>query len=238
MNSLQGKVVLITGATSGVGRALALACAGEGANLILCGRDFERLLSVMDEAKRCGAGELYGEAFSVREAEAIRDFVQTAESALGPVDILVNNAGLNSGRGVTEEIDMESWCEMMEVNALAPILFAAQVLPAMKERGAGRIVNILSSVCLYASAGLGAYTASKSACKGWTDVLRRECQPFGIQVTGVFIGGVNTAFRPQPRPEYMSAQSVAGAILCLLKTPDDACAHELVMRPGCETNFA
>ena len=237
MNLLSGKTVLIKGATSGIGRALALACAREGASLALCGRDEKRMVELISCLKECRMGEIYAETFSVRETEAIREFVTNAEETLGAVDILVNCAGLNSARGAVAELKLEDWAEMMDVNALAPLVFVQSVLPEMKKRQSGIIVNILSTVCLFSSEGIASYTASKSACKAMTDVLRKEVRPEGIKVLGVYPGGVNTAFRPQEKPEYMSPESVASCILSMLTAPEDVALHELVLRPMVESNM-
>lgn len=234
---LSGKTVLITGATSGIGRALAVAAAGAGANLALCGRDDGRMVSLLAELKGTRVGGIYAETFSVRDGEAVREFVSNAEEALGGVDILVNCAGLNSARGTVGEVRLEDWCEMMEVNAQAPLIFSQAVLPGMKERKAGMIVNVLSTVCLCSSEGLVSYTASKAACKAVTDIMRKEVRASGIKVLGIYPGGVNTAFRPQVRPEYMSAESVAAAILFQMTAPDDVVVHELILRPMVETNI-
>lgn len=237
MNMLSGKTVLITGATSGIGRALTAIAAGVGANLALCGRDDERMIALLAELKGTRVGEIYAETFSVRDGDAIREFVSNAEETLGGVDILVNCAGLNSARGTVEEVRLEDWCEMMEVNAQAPLFFSQAVLPGMKEKKAGMIINVLSTVCLCSSEGLVSYTASKAACKAVTDIMRKEVRSSGIKVLGVYPGGVNTAFRPQARPEYMSAESVAAAILFQMTAPDDVAVHELILRPMVETNI-
>lgn len=237
MKKLQGKTVLITGATSGVGRALAVQCAGEGASLVLCGRDDQRMLELVSSLKGSPVGEIFAETFSVRETEAINNFVFNAEEALGQIDILVNCAGLNSARGTVADVKVEDWTEMMEVNALAPLLFSQAVLPKMKERKSGMIVNVISTVCLYSSEGLVSYTASKAAAKAMTDILRKEVRSEGIKVMGIYPGGVNTAFRPQERPEYMSAESVASAILSMMTAPEDVAVHELVLRPMVESNI-
>lgn len=234
MNRLRGKIVLVTGATSGIGRALALQLAGQGARLALCGRSQEKMALLKDELK---GAELYASAFSVREPAEISRFVKEAEKALGPIDILINNAGLNSAKGQVDEIRLEDWDEMMEVNARAPMLFAQEIIGGMKERREGMIVNVLSSVCFFHGVGMASYTASKCACQALTGVLRKEGALYGIKVMGVYPGGVDTPFRPQERPEYMTAESVASCIVSALQAPPDVVMHELVMRPMIETNY-
>lgn len=237
MHSLKDKVILITGAGSGVGYALAKLCARKGMRLAICNRDIDRIENVRDELIKLGAPAVYACAFPLQEDVAIAQFVKDVVAELGDIDILVNNAGLNSSRESVESISLSAWDEMMNVNVRAPLVLLQQVVPRMKERWSGHIVNVLSTVCLYASENIGAYTASKHAMRGLSSVLRKELRPFNITVTDILPGGIDTNFRPKSRPEYMSAESVAEAIIHVLTAPRNTCYHEVVMRPPIETNM-
>ena len=104
--------------------------------------------------------------------------------------------------------------------------------------GGGRIVNVVSSAALFANAGIGSYTAAKGAFHALTGVMRREGRAHSIHVSGVYPGGIDTPFRAQARPDYLKPETVAEAIIGLLRLPADAAVHELVLRPPIEDNFA
>lgn len=238
MNSIKGKNVLITGATSGLGKALALQCARLGANLALCGRSPEKLLNLREDLEDImEEGIVYSKVFSVRDPEAIKTFVHNAEEQLGDLHILINCAGLNSRKDLIEDISLEDWDEMMEVNVRAPMLFSQQVMRKMKKAKQGLIVNILSSVCFYHGETMGAYTASKGAFQSLTGVMRREAAKCGVNVMAVYPGGINTSFRPKENKDYMSPEGVATCIINAMQTSPDVMVHELVMRPQVENNF-
>ena len=227
---------LVTGATSGIGRALALELARRGHALAICGRDEARLEAVASDCRSAGASRVLARAFCVGSEPAITGFVADAVAGLGGLDLLVNNAGLNCSRAPVAELRTEDLDWMYTVNCRAPMVFIRAGFPALKACGRGRVVNILSTTCLFGSEGLAGYTASKMAAEGITRVFRKEAKAAGIAVTAVYPGGVDTAFRPNARPEYMRPESVALAVAGLLDIGAGADVHELVLRPPCEGN--
>lgn len=234
--TLRNKRILITGATSGIGRSLALKLAAQGAQLALCGRSADKMESLMAELSAYGTQHV-AQTFSVTEEQAIIDFVQTANREMGGIDILINNAGLNSARGEVGEIKTEDFDHMVAVNLRAPFIFMREVFNVMKPAKCGTIVNVLSTVCLFSNEGIGSYTASKAGIDALTKVFRKEARKDGIKVCGVYPGGTDTPFRSNDRPDYMSADSVAQTILSMLMLPNDVVMHDMVFRPMVEGNF-
>jgi short-subunit dehydrogenase len=238
MKTVSGQVILLTGATSGIGRQLALRLASEGATLALCGRSEEKMASLLEELRNGYAESTpFSRTFCLSSEEEIVRFVADAESSLGPVGVLVNCAGLNSARAEVAELNTADLDWMLTINLRAPMIFMRECFRGMRARGAGHIVNVLSTVCLFSNEGIGAYTASKAGLDALTKVFRKEAGAAGVKVTSVYPGGVNTGFRAQSRPDYLSPESVAEAIVSVLKLSDETAVHELVFRPMTENNF-
>lgn len=237
MAGLRDQSVLVSGATSGLGRALALALAGEGCRLALCGRSPAKLAALEAELA-LPSPRLFTRAFDLTDHAAAADFAKEALRRLGRVDILVNNAGANLGKAAAGEIDLRTFAAMLDLNCTAQLALTQPVWRAMAAAGGGRVVNIVSSAARFSTAGMGGYTASKAAFDGLTGVLRREGKPLGIHVAAVYPGGIDTPFRAAARPDYLRPETVAEAVVALLRLPPDAATHELVLRPPVEDNFA
>jgi len=237
MRDLRDQAVLISGATSGLGRALAAALAAEGCRLALCGRSAAKLAALETELA-LPSPRLLTRAFDLTDHAAAAAFAEDAWRRLGGVDILVNNAGANLGKAPAAEIDLRALAAMLDLNCTAQLALTQPVWRAMAAAGGGRVVNILSSATRFSTAGIGGYTASKAAFDGLTGVLRREGKPLGIHVTAVYPGGIDTPFRAVARPDYLRPETVAAAVVGLLRLPADAAAHELVLRPPVEDNLA
>ncbi|MBL8968885.1 MAG: SDR family NAD(P)-dependent oxidoreductase [Spirochaetaceae bacterium] len=247
MRSLSDRVIIVTGASSGLGRAIALAAWSRGARLALCGRSAEKLAAVVAELRSATAlpaaadaseVRLFAEAFDATDEAAVSGFVARAAAALGPAEVLVNCAGANTARGPVLALAGADLRAMLELNLLAPLAFIRAACPAMREAGRGLVVNVLSSVCLFSNEGIGGYTASKCAFDGLAKVLRKELRADGVRVANVYPGGIDTPFREAARPEYLAAKSVAEAILALAEADESVAPDELVLRPLVEKNFA
>ena len=237
MGDLRGKAVLLSGATSGLGRALAVRLAAEGCRLALCGRSPARLAGLLAELA-LPDDRLLARALDLTDHAAAAGFAEAALGAFGKVDILVNNAGANLGKASVGEADLATFAAMLDLNCTAQLALTQPVWRAMARAGGGRVVNVVSSAARFSGAGIAGYTASKTAFDGLTGVMRREGKPLGIHVTAVYPGGIDTPFRAQARADYLRPETVAEAIVGLLRLPDEAAAHELVLRPPVEDNFA
>ncbi|WP_111976497.1 SDR family NAD(P)-dependent oxidoreductase [Algibacillus agarilyticus] len=228
------KHILINGASSGIGRSLAVLLAHKGYTLSLCGRQPDKLQTTL--ASLPVEQVNLSAHFCVSDAEAVADFVTKANENR-PVDILINSVGLNNSREQAKDVPIDTLAWQMNVNCYAPIRFMQAQVPYMQTKSAGCIVNVLSTVCLYSNEGIAAYTASKAALDAYTKVMRKELREDNIKLLSVYPGGVNTEFRPAERPQYLSANDVASAIINMIETPDNVHFHELVLRPQSESNF-
>ena len=187
------KVVLITGATSGIGLACARKFAENGDKLILTGRNESRLAEIRDELKTHGT-EVLTVAFDVRDREKAREFVEELPEQWKQIDVLVNNAGLALGLEPEYEGDMDDWDAMIDTNIKGLLTMTRLVVPAMVERGQGHIINIGSVAGDAAYAGGNVYCATKAAVKALSDGLRIDVANTGIRVTNLKPGLVETNF--------------------------------------------
>ena len=236
-DALKGKTILLSGATSGLGRALALQLAANGCRLAICGRDTSKLATLVAELA-LPADRILAKAFDLTDHAASADFAQESLRTFGRVDVLINNAGANLGKATVGEVDLAAFAAMLDLNCTAQLALTQPIWRAMVAAGGGRILNIVSSAALHSSASIAGYTASKGAFHALTGVMRREGRPLGIHVTGVYPGGIDTPFRAQARPDYLRPETVAEAIVACLRLPGDAAVHELVLRPPVEDNFS
>jgi NAD(P)-dependent dehydrogenase (short-subunit alcohol dehydrogenase family) len=237
MRRLGGKVVYLTGATHGIGRAVAIRFAAEGAVMAFCGRDAAALGEVAAAVRSAGAPEPFAAAFDLVDAAAIERFYRDARARLGPPDILINNAGFNARKAPLGDVTTEEFDAMFAVNLRAPFVLMREAFADMKAAGKGHVINILSTVCHFDNETMSVYTAAKKGLEGLTDVFRKEARPHGIAVTSIYPGGTDTNFRPKPRPDYLRPESVAEMILAVAAAPEDLVVHQLTFRPMVETNF-
>lgn len=233
MGALDGKTVVVTGASRGIGRSLAIRLAAEGARLGLCGRDESALRELEAEL----GTPVVTAAFDLCDEEPMLEFLDGVRSGLGGIDVLVNNAGFNPRKAPLAEVATGEFDSILAVNLRAPFLLMREVARDMKAQGAGHVINILSTVCHSDMETMGAYTAAKEGLRALTNVFRKEVLEDGIRVTAVYPGGTDTDFRPNPRPDYMKPSSVADAVLTALTLPEDLVLHELTFRPMVENNF-
>ena len=174
------KTILITGVSSGLGRAVAEACLARGHRLVGTVRDE----GARQAFERLAPGRAIGRLLDVTDTAAIAPLVDALEAEHGAIDVLVNNAGYGH-RGVLEEVSLDDFRRQFEVNVFAPVALIQAVLPRMRERGRGHIVNMTSMGATVTFPGLGAYHGSKFALQGLGDALAQEVAPFGIRVTAV-----------------------------------------------------
>lgn len=191
MTQIAGKHVLITGAASGIGRALAKLVAERGGKLVVTDRDAAGLDSLAKDLERSGA-LLLARAFDVTDLEAVRAFAREVHDAHGSVDVLVNNAGIAIW-GRVEDMPHEDWRKVVEVNLMGPIHFIECFVPKMIEAGrGGHLVNVSSAAGLFGLPWHAAYSASKFGLRGISEVLRFDLERHDIRVSVVCPGAVRT----------------------------------------------
>ncbi len=227
---LEGRVVLITGAGRGIGRALGHAFAGAGAKVALLGKTKKNLLEVQKELKDSGATTIVVSA-DVADEGAVSRSVAAVEQQLGPVDVLVNNAGIFASAPV-EKMDAVVFDRALAVNLRGPFLMARAVLPGMKSRKRGHIVNIASTAGLRGFAGGGAYCASKFGLAGLSEVLLYEARTSNVRVTCVFPSTVSTDLVKRSGVPFESTRAiqpedVAEAVVSLVAADDRALTKSL-----------
>jgi 2-hydroxycyclohexanecarboxyl-CoA dehydrogenase len=178
------KVVIVTGATANIGRAIALDFAVEGAKVVIVGRDAEAGARVVAQARERGApAAVFVQADLLDPASAVR--IRHSAEQLGPIAILVNNVGGNVGAGFFVDSDPASWQGDIEITFMTTLRMTHAVLPGMIARGGGRIINIGSTAGLVGDYMLPVYSAAKSAVHGFTRVLAKEVGQHGITVNCV-----------------------------------------------------
>ncbi|HEV8223617.1 MAG TPA: SDR family NAD(P)-dependent oxidoreductase [Rubrobacteraceae bacterium] len=195
---LEGKVAMITGASQGLGRALALAFAREGARVVINSRSEETIRPVAEEAESLGAEVLALVADVSRSADGER-LVNAAAERYGCIDVLVNNAGVLGPRVPIEEYPEGEWRQVIDANLTGPFLVTKAAIPHMPEGGS--IINVVSGVSVEGRAGWGAYSVSKFGVEGLTQILAAELEERGIRANAVDPGGMRTGMRAAAYPE-------------------------------------
>jgi len=221
---LDGAVVIVTGASSGIGAATARLAAAQGATVVLAARRADRLEALAAELPRALAAPT-----DMRDPAAISRLVQTALDRFGRIDVLINNAGQGLHVPV-EEIDINDLRAVTELNFYAPLLAMQAVVPAMRRQGRGAIVNVGSATSRMVLPGVGGYSATKAALGMLSEVARAELAADGIVVSIVYPSVTATEFHQSLRAgaraggsgggriEPQSAESVAEAIVGLVRS--------------------
>jgi short-subunit dehydrogenase len=221
MPSLSEQVVLITGASTGIGAALAqiLAAQFNGIRLVLAARDADKLEKVASHCQQLGAAVLVVPT-DLEKIDQIEALAQTAIAQFGRVDALVNNAGYGQ-MGPVELIPHQAAARQFQINVLAPLALIRTLVPLMRDRGGGRIINISSLGGRMAFPFGGLYSGSKFALEGLSDALRMELAPFNIKVSLVEPGPVSTDFFAA------AAQAVESTVATPERTPYRAAFEKL-----------
>jgi NAD(P)-dependent dehydrogenase (short-subunit alcohol dehydrogenase family) len=222
MTDLKGKTALVTGSTSGIGRATAFALAARGARVLVVGRNEQRAKDAVAEIEGSGGSATY-RLTTLSDLESALDLVQWAtEAGGGHVDILINNAGvalLGPSSAATEpEFD-----ETFALNVKIPFFLVAELAPAMAERGWGSVVNVSTMVASFGQGGMAMYGASRAALELLTKAWAAEYGPSGVRVNAVAPGPTRTALM-EALPEEMVSQLAALAPAGRVARPEELAA--------------
>lgn len=234
MGQLQDQVAVITGASSGIGTSIAAAFASEGARTVLAARRRDRLEAAAEEIQGAGGRALVVPADVTVEAQVTALFQKTADT-FGRVDILVNNAGITGG-GPTEELSLEVWQRVLDVNLTGAFLCSREVLRIMRPRRSGRIINIGSVSAKVPRPDSAAYTTSKFGLEGLTRSLALDARSSGIAVSILHPGNTATPLW-QGREEtarkegVMSPDDIARIVVMMAALPPELNLLEGVVLP-------
>jgi NADP-dependent 3-hydroxy acid dehydrogenase YdfG len=244
MGALDGKVAAITGASSGIGEATALALAAEGAAVALGARREDRLKELAGRIESDG-GRALALSADVAEEDSARAFVEQTASELGRIDVLVNNAGVML-LGPVEGADTDEWRTMVHVNLLGLLYCTHAALPLMREQGGGHIVNISSVAGKNANAGSAVYNLTKFGVGAFSEALRQEALHSNIRVTIIEPGFVATELQGHNKNpvvvetiekmrdqmgEVLQAEDIARGIAYAVTQPAHVSVNEVLIRP-------
>ncbi len=240
---LSGQVVAVTGASSGIGEATALACAHAGAAVALGARRGERIEGLAQQIMAEG-GRAIAIPTDVGEEAQASAFVARTHSELGRLDVLVNNAGVML-LGPIENAPTEEWRRMIHANVFGVLYCSHAALPLMRAQGSGHIVNVSSVAGRVARAGSGVYNLTKFGVGAFSESLRQEGVAIGVRVTTIEPGAVATELPGHNRPQVLEqmakrfagvtpldAEDIARAILYAISQPPNVSINEVLVRPS------
>ena len=240
---LSGKVVAVTGASAGIGEAIALSAAEAGAAVALAARRLDRIEALAQRIQQEGASAIAIRC-DVGEEEQARSFVQGAHDQLGRLDVLVNNAGVML-LGPIENAPTEEWRRMIHANVFGVLYCTHAALPLMRAQGSGHIVNVSSVAGRVARLGSGVYNLTKWGVGAFSESLRQEAVALGVRVTLIEPGAVATELAGHNRPEVLeemaksfagvtplAAEDIAAAVLYAIGQPPNVSVNEVLVRPS------
>lgn len=231
---LKHRIALITGATRGIGRAIAEQLAHHGADLILTARNaraLEQTAQQLKDSYACQVQTIPAEFQSLHDLETLTQTIKKTHKSL---DILINNAGMTFS-GTVENTPTEAWDQCLAVNARAPFILCRELLPLLRQSSQGRIVNISSVVGIKGYAQQCAYSASKHALRGFSIALAEELAPEGIRVHVICPGAVATDMVAEVRPDIptdalIKPEEIARSIIFLLTQQENGIIDEIRIR--------
>jgi len=239
MSNIQNKVVLITGASSGIGEAAARLIASKGAHVVLGARRTERLDQLVSEIQAAG-GSASARALDVTDLQSMQAFVTFAKAQHGKVDVIINNAGVMPLSPLAS-LKVNEWNQMLDVNVRGVLHGIAAVLPDMQAQGYGQVINISSIGGLAVSPTAAVYCATKFAVRAISDGLRQETDKIRVTVVcpGVVESELADTISDEEAREAMkafrrvalNADAIARALAYAIEQPDDVDVSEIVVRP-------
>lgn len=241
-NNIEGKVVVITGASSGLGEATARLLSNEGEIVVLGARRADRLRSLADELISQG-GKAVAMTTDVTQRDQVQKLVDAAVQAYGRIDVIINNAGLMP-QSLLEQLKVDEWDRMIDVNIKGVLYGIAAALPYMRKQKAGHIINVSSVAGHKVGPGSSVYAATKHAVRALSEGLRQEVKPYNIRTTVISPGAVATelpntitdaAVGERIKQFYANvaipADSFARVVAFAMSQPEDVDINEILFRP-------
>ena len=234
-HSMKGKVAVVTGATKGIGLAVAEALLEQGASVVVAARNVTETAAVGKRLEGAHHGRVLAWPCDVRVEAQVSALFREADSAFGGVDVLVNNAGIGVFKDL-EAMTLAEWNSVIETNVTGIFLCSREVIPRMRRRGGGFIINMSSLAGKNAFPQGTAYNASKFAVNGMSEALMQEVRYDGIRVSYVMPGSVNTHFGggpPDPSKDWkLAASDVAQVVIDLLRHDSRSLPSRVEIRPS------
>jgi NADP-dependent 3-hydroxy acid dehydrogenase YdfG len=240
-NNIEGKVVVITGASSGLGEATARFLSAQGASVVLGARRVDRIQSLADELIGSG-GKALSVATDVTHFDQVKRLVDAAVQKYGRIDVMINNAGLMPSSPL-ERLKIDDWDRMIDVNIKGVLYGIAAALPHMKQQKSGHIINVSSVAGHKVRAGGAVYAATKHAVRALSEGLRQEVKPYNIRTTVISPGAVDTELpNSVTEPDVaegmrkfyeiaVPAESFARAVAFAMSQPMEVDVNEILFRP-------
>jgi NADP-dependent 3-hydroxy acid dehydrogenase YdfG len=247
--ALQGKIIFVTGASSGIGEAAARAFAREGARLLLCARRLDKLQPLERELRSLGAKDVHCFDLDVRQADDVARALSGLPGEWKAIEVLVNNAGLSRGLTRLYLDDLEDWEEMIDTNVKGLLYVTRAVVPGMVERGSGHVINLGSIAGHFAYPNGGVYCATKAAERFISDGLRLDLNGTPVRVTSVDPGMVKTDFsrvrfrgneeraaKTYENVDPLLPEDIADAIVWAATRPAHVMIQQVVLTPTAQAN--
>lgn len=232
---LSGKGAVVTGGSRGIGRAIVLALAREGASVVFCGRDQQGVQkAVADLRQQAGSQQIYGIAADVRDPSQVEALFRFADEQLGRIDVLVNNAGVGIFRP-TGDLSIEDWRAVIETNLTGAFLCSREAIARFRRQGGGSIIHISSLAGKHGMAGGAAYNASKFGLNGMAEAMMLDHRYDNIRVSTILPGSVATEFGGQRTGEQawkIAPEDIAEIVLTILRMPERTLISAVEVRPA------
>ncbi|MGN8056171.1 SDR family oxidoreductase [Pedobacter sp. 22163] len=242
MQNIRGKVIAVTGTSSGIGRAIAIELAKNGAKVVLGARRRAQLQQLVEDIKSKGGEAAFAQIDVKNKADLIR-LVNTAVEQFGKLDVIVNNAGISQLSRI-DELDIDGWEEMIDINLKGVLYGMAAAIPVFKQQQSGHIVNIISTSGIKIVPMQGVYAGTKNAIRTIAEAFRQESDG-NIRITGISPGIVKTDFASHIKNEEMKTAvqkgmeqiainpiAIANAVIYAISQPGDVEVGDIVIRPS------